>query len=107
MALYPLRLAIPNARTFPVIEALEAATASLSIEAQKRAAKDAQKKAAKAEAAEQKQADKIAHSIVTIKRIERNKRKYVTAVSGLEAFGLELKKVRCFLPSYAVDPKHI
>jgi CRISPR/Cas system CMR subunit Cmr6 (Cas7 group RAMP superfamily) len=77
-------------------EALEAATASLSIEAQKRAAKDAQKKAAKAEAAEKKEADKIAHSIVTIKRIERNKRKYVTSVSGLEAFGYELKKV-CLL----------
>jgi density-regulated protein len=25
--------------------------------------------------------------------VERNKRKYVTAVSGLEAFGLDLKKV--------------
>ena len=74
-------------------EALEAATASLSIEAQKRAAKDAQKKAAKAEAAEAKQADKMANSVVTIKRIERNKKKFVTAVIGLEAFGLELKKV--------------
>ena len=30
---------------------------------------------------------------MTIKRVERNKRKYVTAVSGLEAFGLDLKKV--------------
>ena len=76
------------------IEALEAATASLSVEAQDRAAKDAKKKAAKAEAAEQKQADRLANSVVTIKRIERTKRKYVTSVSGLEAFGLELKKVR-------------
>jgi density-regulated protein DRP1 len=74
-------------------EALEAATASLSLEAQKRAARDAQKKTAKAEAAEQKHADKIAKSVITIKRIERNKKKFVTAVSGLEAFGLELKKV--------------
>ena len=74
-------------------EALEAATASLSVDAQKRAAKDAQKKAAKAEAAEQKQADKLAKSVITIKRIERNKKKFVTAVSGLEAFGLDLKKV--------------
>ncbi|KAI8959933.1 translation machinery-associated protein 22 [Daldinia sp. FL1419] len=74
-------------------EALEAATASLSVDAQKRAAKDAQKKAAQAEKAEQKQADKIANSVVTIKRVERNKRKFVTAVSGLEAFGLDLKKV--------------
>lgn len=35
----------------------------------------------------------MANSVVTIKRVERNKRKFVTAVSGLEAFGLELKKV--------------
>lgn len=65
----------------------------MSVDAQKRAAKDAQKKAAKAEAAEAKQADKLAKSVVTIKRIERNKKKYVTAVIGLEAFGLDLKKV--------------
>lgn len=32
-------------------------------------------------------------SKVLIKRVERNKRKYVTAVSGLEAHGLDLKKV--------------
>ena len=31
--------------------------------------------------------------MVIVKRIERNKRKYVTTVSGLEAFGLDLKKV--------------
>ncbi|KAL7892030.1 translation initiation factor SUI1 [Trichoderma sp. SZMC 28014] len=74
-------------------EALEAATAALSVDAQKRAAKDAQKKAAKAEAAEAKQATKLASSVVTIKRIERNKKKFVTAVIGLEAFGLDLKKV--------------
>ncbi|KAH9236133.1 hypothetical protein K456DRAFT_1890850 [Colletotrichum gloeosporioides 23] len=76
-----------------ITEALEAATASLSVDAQKRAAKDAQKKTAKAEAAEAKQADKLAKSTVTIKRIERNKRKFVTSVSGLERFGLENKKV--------------
>ncbi|KAL8349819.1 hypothetical protein RB598_005261 [Gaeumannomyces tritici] len=70
----------------------EAATASLSVEAQQRAEKDAKKKAAKAEAAEQKQADKLASSVVTIKRIERNKRKFVTSITGLEAFGLDLKK---------------
>jgi hypothetical protein len=80
----------------PTTEALTAATASLSVAAQERAAKDAAKKAAKAEAAEQKHADKLASSMVTIKRIERNKRKYVTSVTGLEAFGLELKKVRFY-----------
>jgi density-regulated protein DRP1 len=74
-------------------DALEAATSSLSIEARKRAEKDALKKAQKAEAAEAKQAATIASSKVIIKRVERNKRKYVTAVSGLEAFGLDNKKV--------------
>ena len=61
-------------------------------------AKDAKKKEKKAEAAEQKEADKRAKSMVVIKRIERNKRKFVTSVSGLEAFNLELKKVPNQLP---------
>lgn len=39
------------------------------------------------------QNDKTApHLKVIIKRIERNKRKHVTSVSGLEAFGVDLKK---------------
>ncbi|RDA83004.1 hypothetical protein CP532_4402 [Ophiocordyceps camponoti-leonardi (nom. inval.)] len=88
---HPLRRS-DNATDVTTAEALEAATASLSVEAQARAAKDAQKKTAKAEAAEQKQADKLAKSVVTIKRIERNKKKFVTAIVGLEAFGLDLKK---------------
>ncbi|RKF61080.1 Translation machinery-associated protein 22 [Erysiphe neolycopersici] len=74
-------------------EALSAATSSLSIDAQKRAEKDAQKKALKAEAAEAKLAAIVASSKVTIKRVERSKRKYVTVVIGLEAFSLENKKV--------------
>ncbi|CAG8959975.1 hypothetical protein HYFRA_00012692 [Hymenoscyphus fraxineus] len=74
-------------------DALAAATSTLSVDARKRAEKDAHKKALKAEALEAKQAQTISASKVTIKRIERNKRKYVTAVSGLEAFGLENKKV--------------
>ncbi|KAH8674690.1 translation initiation factor SUI1 [Tricladium varicosporioides] len=74
-------------------DALAAATSTLSVDARKRAEKDAHKKALKAEAAEAKAAQTIASSKVYIKRVERNKRKYVTAVSGLEAFGLENKKV--------------
>lgn len=66
---------------------------TLSVDAQKRAEKDAAKKAARAEAAESKEAEKRATSKITIKRVERNKRKFVTEVSGLELFGLELKKV--------------
>ncbi|EKD20963.1 hypothetical protein LZ554_002965 [Drepanopeziza brunnea f. sp. 'monogermtubi'] len=74
-------------------DALAAATSSLSVDAQKRAEKDAHKKALKAEAAEAKQAATIKSSKVIIKRVERNKRKFVTAVTGLEAFNLDNKKV--------------
>ncbi|QSZ32730.1 hypothetical protein DSL72_002309 [Monilinia vaccinii-corymbosi] len=77
----------------PLPDALAAATSTLSVDAQKRAAKDATKKAAKAEAAEAKHNETLASSKVRIKRVERNKRKYVTEVQGLEAFGLDLKKV--------------
>jgi density-regulated protein DRP1 len=66
---------------------------SLSVKAQERAAKDATKKAAKAANAEEREAEKRASSKVLIKRIERNKRKYITCVQGLENFDFELKKV--------------
>ena len=74
-------------------EALSQNLSTLSVDAQKRAEKDAQKKQAKAEAAESREAEKRATSKVIIKRVERNKRKFVTEVSGLESFGLDLKKV--------------
>lgn len=74
-------------------EAIEKNMASLSVDAQKRAEKDSQKKAAKAASAEAKAQEQRSTSKVLIKRIERNKRKYVTAVQGLEAFGLDIKKV--------------
>jgi density-regulated protein DRP1 len=77
----------------PPSEALQQNMASLSVDAQKRAEKDAQKKAAKAATAEARAAETRASSKILIKRIERNKRKYVTAVQGLEAFGLDIKKV--------------
>jgi len=74
-------------------EALAQNLSALTVKVQERSEKDAAKKAAKAVAQESREAEKRAASKVTIKRIERNKRKYVTAVSGLEAFGLDLKKV--------------
>ncbi|KIW17104.1 translation machinery-associated protein 22 [Exophiala spinifera] len=74
-------------------EALSANLSALSVEAQKRAEKDAAKKTAKAAAAEQREAERKAEAVVLIKRVERNKRKYVTVVSGLEDHGLDLKKV--------------
>ena len=66
---------------------------SLSVDAQKRAAKDAAKKEAKAKAVEEREAERKAEAEVLIKRVERNKRKYVTVVSGLEEHGLDLKKI--------------
>jgi len=74
-------------------DALNANLAALSVDAQKRAEKDAAKKTAKAEAAAQKEAERKAEAMVLIKRVERNKRKYVTVVSGLEEHGLDLKKI--------------
>jgi len=74
-------------------EAIAATLSTLSVDAQKRAAKDSAKKAAKAETAAARAAEAREAAVVQVKRIERNKRKYVTAVSGLEAFGLDLKKV--------------
>ncbi|KAK4998522.1 Translation machinery-associated protein 22 [Elasticomyces elasticus] len=74
-------------------DAVAAGLSTLSVDAQKRAEKDAQKKAAKASAQEARDNEKRATSKVIIKRVERNKRKYVTCITGLEAHGLDLKKV--------------
>ena len=74
------------------VEAIASSMATLSVDAQKRALKDSQKKEAKALAAEKKSAEEKASAMVLIKRVERNKRKYVTTIGGLEAHGFDLKK---------------
>ncbi len=74
-------------------EALTASLSTLSVDAQKRALKDSQKKEAKAALAETRASETRASAKVLIKRVERNKRKYVTAVQGLEVHGMDLKKV--------------
>lgn len=61
--------------------------------AREKAEKDVAKKEAKALAAEARLAERKAQAKVLIKRVERNKRKFVTVVSGLEAHGLDLKKI--------------
>ena len=76
-----------------VADALTANLSTLSVSAQERAAKDAAKKEAKAAQSEARYAEKKAASKVLIKRVERNKRKYVTVILGLEVFGLENKKI--------------
>lgn len=72
---------------------MTAALSTLSVDAQKRAARDAAKKEAKAAATEARESERKAAAKVLIKRVERNKRKFVTVVSGLEAHGLDLKKM--------------
>lgn len=72
---------------------MNANLSALSVDAQKRAQKDAAKKEAKAALNEQRESERKAAAKVFIKRVERNKRKYVTVVSGLEEHGLDLKKI--------------
>ncbi|KAK7696114.1 hypothetical protein QCA50_000757 [Cerrena zonata] len=73
-------------------EALQAKLGTLSLEAQTKLEKDTAAKEAKAEKKADAALKKKMASQVTIKRIARNKNKYVTAVHGLEAFGVDLKK---------------
>ncbi|KAI1795030.1 eukaryotic translation initiation factor 1-like protein [Ganoderma leucocontextum] len=82
-------------------EALQAKIGTLSLEAQVKLDKETAKKEAKAEAkADAALKKKMRYSPtciqVTIKRIERNKRKHVTAIHGLEAFDVDLKKAAKF-----------
>jgi density-regulated protein DRP1 len=87
-------LSIEAPRWLPsTIDAVAANLSTLSVDAQKRAEKDAKKKEAKATAAEARRAEELATSKITIKRVERNKRKHVTEVSGLEAFNIDIKKL--------------
>lgn len=74
-------------------DAVTANLSTLSVSAQERAAKDAAKKEAKAAQVEQRDAERKAASKIYIKRVERNKRKHVTVIIGLEVFGLENKKL--------------
>ncbi|MCJ1370298.1 Translation machinery-associated protein 22 [Loxospora ochrophaea] len=90
----PVALTEPQARHVVYCgEAIAASLSTLSLDAQKRAQKDTQKKEARAAALEAKTLAAKSTSKVLIKRVERNKRKYVTAISGLEAHGFDLKKV--------------
>ncbi|OAX35327.1 density-regulated protein DRP1 [Rhizopogon vinicolor AM-OR11-026] len=78
-------------------EALQSKIGTLSLEAQAKLEKDTAKKEAKAEAKADAALKKKMASQVSIKRIERNKRKHVTAIHGLEAFDVDLKKASKFL----------
>jgi len=73
-------------------EAIKAKLGTISQEAQSKLEEDTAKKEAKTEAKADAARKKKLASQVVIKRIERNKRKYITSVRGLEAFGVDLKK---------------
>ncbi|PFH49516.1 hypothetical protein AMATHDRAFT_4856 [Amanita thiersii Skay4041] len=73
-------------------DALQAKIGTMSLEAQSKLEKETAEKEAKADAKADAALKKKLASQITIKRIERNKRKHVTSIHGLEAFGIDLKK---------------
>ncbi|KAG8937094.1 Translation machinery-associated protein 22 [Tulasnella sp. 419] len=84
------------------LDALQSKLQSLSVEARQKLEKDTAKKEAKAEAKADAEAKKKKAAKVTIKRIERNKRKFVTSIHGLETFGIDLKKAaKLFAQTFA------
>src|SRR5208282_6432483 len=79
--------------SFNMIEALEQHTANLTISTDQEAklSKDLAKKEAKQAAKQSKLEAEKAASKVIIKRIERGKRKYVTAIANLQTFDVDIK----------------
>ncbi|RXW20399.1 hypothetical protein EST38_g5454 [Candolleomyces aberdarensis] len=73
-------------------DALAARLGTISLEAQSALEQDTAKKEAKAEAKAEAEMKKKMSSQVIIKRMERTKRKHVTVISGLDKFGIDLKK---------------
>ncbi|CAE6450357.1 unnamed protein product [Rhizoctonia solani] len=73
-------------------DALQQKAEALSLEAQARLDKKAADLEAKADVKAEADSKKKKAAKVTIKRIERNKRKHVTSIHGLEAFDVDLKK---------------
>ncbi|GAA6000561.1 hypothetical protein JCM10207_004551 [Rhodosporidiobolus poonsookiae] len=72
--------------------ALEDKLAHLTVEQKAALEKDLAKKEKKEEQKAEKEKAKIAASNVIIKRSERNKKKFVTSVQGLQYFGIDQKK---------------
>ncbi|OCB86914.1 hypothetical protein A7U60_g6088 [Sanghuangporus baumii] len=78
------------------LEALRAKIGTLSLDAQKKLEEDVQKAEQKADKKADAALKKLQESQVIIKRIERNRRKFVTSIYGLEVFGIDLKKAAKF-----------
>ncbi|EPQ58864.1 density-regulated protein DRP1 [Gloeophyllum trabeum ATCC 11539] len=83
-------------------EALQSKLGTMSLEQQTKLEQEAAKKEAKAEAKADAKMKKKMSSQVQIKRIQRQKNKYVTAIHGLEAFDIDLKKAaKLFAQTFA------
>lgn len=74
-------------------EALTNATSTLSLEKEEKMHKDLEKKQAREEAKAEREFQKKLASKVIIKRIERNRRKHVISIGGLEVFNIDMKKL--------------
>lgn len=74
-------------------DALANATSTLSLEKEQKITKDLEKKQAKEEKKLERELAMKLSSKVTIKRIERNKRKHIISISGLEVFNIDMKKL--------------
>lgn len=74
-------------------EALANATLTLSVEKEEKIHKDLEKKQAREEAKQERELQKKLALKVIIKRIERNKRKHIISISGLEIINIDMKKL--------------
>lgn len=74
-------------------DALANITSTLSLEKEQKITEDLAKKQIKEEAKQERELRKKLALKVIIKRIERNKRKHIISVSGLEVFNIDMKKL--------------
>lgn len=74
-------------------EALANATSTLSIEKEEQIHKDLEKKQAKEEKKLERELQKKLASKIVIKRIERNRRKHIISINGLEVLNVDIKKL--------------
>ncbi|RLV91999.1 Translation machinery-associated protein 22 [Spathaspora sp. JA1] len=68
-------------------------TSTLSLEKQEKLNSDLAKAQHKQELKQERELQKMLNSKIIIKRIERNKRKHIISISGLEVFNLDSKKL--------------
>lgn len=74
-------------------EANAHAISTLSIEREEKIHKDLEKKQAKEEKKLERELQKKLSSKIVIKRIERNRRKHIISINGLEVLNVDIKKI--------------